>query len=90
MKTLDITLPAARDALQRLLDRPEVTEVRISRGPPVEVGVCRGGPAAWFSGASLFQALERAESALTPRVVVEEEAPGRLVRPHPPLPATKE
>lgn len=67
MKPLDVTLPAARDALQRLLDRPEVTEVRISRGPPVEVGVCRGGPAQWFPGESLFRALSQAEDALAPR-----------------------
>ena len=73
MKSIDLTMPAVRDALARLLDHPEVTEVRLSKGPPVEVAVCRGGPAAWFPGATLFQALERAEHALSPRVEVEED-----------------
>lgn len=74
MKPLDLTLPAARDVLQRLLDRPEVTEVRISRGPPVEVGVCRGGPAQWWAGRSLIGALLQVESALTPKTAPEPQA----------------
>jgi len=73
VKPLDLTMPAQRDMLQKLLDRTEVTEVRISRGPPVEIGVCRGGAAQWFPGASLFQALERAEHALSPRVEIDED-----------------
>lgn len=73
MKPLDVTLPAARDALQRLLDRPEVTEIRISRGPPVEVGVCRGGPAQWWPGRTLCGALLQAEEALSPRIALKED-----------------
>lgn len=73
MKPTDVTLPAARDALQRLLDRPEVTEVRLSKGAPVEVGVCRGGPAQWWTGKTLFQALDRALGALSPRIEIEED-----------------
>lgn len=73
MKPLDLTMPAQRDMLQKLLDRPDVTEVRISRGPPVEIAICRGGPAQWFPGATLFQALTRAEHALSPHVEFDED-----------------
>jgi hypothetical protein len=54
-----------------LLERPEVQAVTLekplSANFPVTIGVRRQGAFSWFHGASLFQALEQAASALEKR-----------------------
>jgi hypothetical protein len=68
---VDVSHPAVRDLLQRLLGREEVTEVRIVKGTFIELGVVRRGfGPRWFPGATVFSALLAAEDALTPKAPV--------------------
>ncbi len=69
----DVTVPATRDAIQRLLDHPEVLEVLIEKpltpGDPVGVGFRRRSTkkCSFFYGATLFQTTAQAEENLKPR-----------------------
>ncbi len=80
-KRLDVTIPAVRDALQRLLDHPDVAEVLLCKAlrpeDPVSVGV-RHGPRllmSWSYASTGFQAVTQAEQALKPRKLVGDGRP---------------
>lgn len=71
-KPVDLGQPATRDALQALLDRPDVEAIQIEKGTPVRLGVRRArGAFAWFHGGSLFGALLAAEDTLNPKPAAE-------------------
>ena len=76
----DVTLPATRDTLQRLLDHPEVLEVLLEKPlsphDPVGVGIRRRSTkkCSFWYGASLFSAAALAEDALQPRQTHLEDA----------------
>jgi hypothetical protein len=77
---IDLRIPAIRDGLQAILDRPEVQEIQITKatpGAPVSFGVQRGGRYSWWFGGTFLQALSRAEEQLDGRagVPAEVEAP---------------
>jgi hypothetical protein len=77
---IDLRIPAIRDGLQAILDRPEVQEIQIEKpkpGQPVCLGVKRGGKYTWWFGATLLQAMTRAEQQLAGRagIPAEVEAP---------------
>jgi hypothetical protein len=72
---VDLRIPAIRDGLQAILDRPEVQEIQIEKpkpGQPVCLGVKRGGKYAWWFGGSFLQALMRAEEQLAGRAGIPE------------------
>jgi hypothetical protein len=62
----------AREALARLLARPETDAIQVQKGVPVAIGI-RGATTGfrWFHGPSLAAAVLHAEDALSPRVHVE-------------------
>lgn len=72
-KRCDVTVPATRDALQRLLDHPEVLELLVEKplspDDPVGVGFRRRSTkkCAFFYGPTLYQAAGMAETSLKPR-----------------------
>lgn len=64
----DLRIPAVRDMLSALLERPEILAVQLEK-PQVGVAVRVGFQLAygwrWFHGRSLFAALEQAEAGLS-------------------------
>lgn len=72
-RRLDVTPPATRDALQRLLDHPEVLEVLLEKplspGDPVGVGIRRRSTkkCVFFYGPTLFLTAAMVEANLKPR-----------------------
>ncbi len=72
MKLIDLTIPATRDALDRLLNRADVSTVTIHRhGAMVELVVVRDLRPSIFPGPTLFRCLSQAEGAMDPKPAPE-------------------
>jgi hypothetical protein len=81
-KRIDVTVPAVRDAVQRLLDRADVAEVHLCKSlkpeDPVSVGLRRLPELrmSWWYGPTAFQVVSQVEESLKPRTLVGEDARG--------------
>lgn len=75
MTRLDLTSPATRATLQRLLSHPDVQgfQVEDREGRPFELGFLRASTLriSWFSGRNADEALARAQGTFFPPPVLE-------------------